>query len=35
MPTYEQYISHALHQHVIADSKITLYQSEDVKNGLW
>ncbi len=26
---------HALQQHVIADGKITLYQREDVKVGLW
>ena len=26
---------HALHQHIIADGKITLYQRDDVKNPLW
>ncbi len=26
---------HALHQYVIADGKITLYQRDDVKDGIW
>ena len=26
---------HALHQYVIADGKITLYQRDDVKGGIW
>lgn len=28
-------MSHALHQYVIADGKITLYQRDDVKDGIW
>ena len=35
MPTYEQFMPHALHQYVIADGKITLYQRDDVKDGIW
>jgi hypothetical protein len=35
MPTYEQLMPHALHQYVIADGKITLYQRDDVKDGIW
>jgi hypothetical protein len=26
---------HALHQYVIADGKITLYQRDDDKDGIW
>jgi integrase len=35
MPAREAFMPHALQQHVIADGKITLYQREDVKVGLW
>jgi CO dehydrogenase/acetyl-CoA synthase alpha subunit len=35
MPTYEQTMPHALQQYVIADGKITLYQRDDVKDGIW
>ena len=35
MPSYEHLMPHALHQYVLADGKITLYQRDDVKNPLW
>jgi hypothetical protein len=35
MPIQEQFIPHALHQYVIADGKITLYQPDDVNDGIW
>jgi integrase len=35
MPILEQLMPHALHQYVIADGKITLYQRDDVKDGIW